>query len=645
MTRDLLEGGRLVRRTLADGSTVDVVEKMFGIRAYDVEKRAGEIVASDATEDRYGDVIEVEGWRLDNYRKNPVMLVDHDYSVASIVGTVAPRIEGGKLIAAFTLDPPESNRMASIVHNLLANRSLRAVSVGFVAHSFKRIYDDKDNWTGGYRFTDQELVEVSWVAVPANPSATFALEETTPQDDARSAHVRTAPGIAVSGKEKQMADAMETALQILEGQKRVTEKIDSVELSTSDLAKRLGVAEENLKEHKDFIAEIEERAAKARHGESVVDNLKAAIPERMRGMISAFARTGHKDPVREAAKEAWLKNHMKMQLPGIYGREFARLAEENDRLAQAMGEEKAYLNENTGAQGAYGVPTLLEADIYRVIEDNSLVRQTARKIMVANKVTTLVNVASNVTAYVVGELGTSITAGEPTFGSAPLTVKDWVAYGQATIDVLQDEAVGLLNFFAVNAGEVIGAKQDNEALEGTSTVTGLGAQTTTSTYTIGKIIRIDTTTATNSPTTPTVANLLKAVYGPAHKGVRRNAAWYVNPLTWASVIGQTSSAVPVLGGGAFWMNPNPAAPLAEGTLLGYPVYVTNQIVGVTEGAKMYFGAFGSQMVFGDRAGIDFAVSTEEKFQAGLIAMRVIQRTGIVVANAHGFSYIAKCPFS
>lgn len=200
---DLREGGRLVQRRLRDGSAVDVVEKMFDVRAYDAEKRTGEIVASDETVDRYGDVIEAGGWELDNYSRNPVMLVDHDYSVLSIVGVTEPRVDSRALIARFTLDPPETNRMAAIVHNLLANRSLRAVSVGFVPKAYKRIVDEEGNWSGGYRFTAQELVEISWVAVPANPSATFALEETNVQDDAQRAHVRKLLVVAASMRAKE----------------------------------------------------------------------------------------------------------------------------------------------------------------------------------------------------------------------------------------------------------------------------------------------------------------------------------------------------------------------------------------------------------------------------------------------------------
>lgn len=180
MIPDLRAAGRLVTRTAADGSSVEVVEREFALRSYDPETRTGEIIASDATVDRYGDIVEASGWRLENYRRNPVMLIDHSYSVNDIVGQAFPRIEGGALVARFVLDDPATNRQASIVASLIKNRSLRAVSVGFTAKAYEPILDDDGNWTGGFRFTDQELLEISWVAVPANPSAVMSINDPEP---------------------------------------------------------------------------------------------------------------------------------------------------------------------------------------------------------------------------------------------------------------------------------------------------------------------------------------------------------------------------------------------------------------------------------------------------------------------------------
>src|SRR6266550_1338583 len=42
------------------------------------ESQGMEFILSDATPDRYDDVIEPDGWVLDNFRKNPIALFNHD---------------------------------------------------------------------------------------------------------------------------------------------------------------------------------------------------------------------------------------------------------------------------------------------------------------------------------------------------------------------------------------------------------------------------------------------------------------------------------------------------------------------------------------------------------------------------------------
>lgn len=174
LLKELRAAGRLVERTLPDGSKVELMEKQAYIASFDPESRTVEVVASDETVDRWGDVIEVNGWELANYRRNPVVLADHRYTIYEIVGIGDPRLEKGQLRMRITLDPPEMNLSAAIVLNLLKAGSLRSVSVGFLPFARKKILDEEGNWTGGFRFTKQELLEVSWVAVPANPNALLA---------------------------------------------------------------------------------------------------------------------------------------------------------------------------------------------------------------------------------------------------------------------------------------------------------------------------------------------------------------------------------------------------------------------------------------------------------------------------------------
>lgn len=55
------------------------------------QKKSGSIgtfkvIASTSTRDRHGESILQNGWKTDNYLKNPVILADHNWSIEKIVG-------------------------------------------------------------------------------------------------------------------------------------------------------------------------------------------------------------------------------------------------------------------------------------------------------------------------------------------------------------------------------------------------------------------------------------------------------------------------------------------------------------------------------------------------------------------------------
>lgn len=174
---ELRRAGRLVTRVLPDGESCELVEKIGMVTAYDPETRTVEIVASDETVDRYGDIIVASGWDMTNYQKNPVILVDHSYRVSAIVGSATAKVAGKLLKATITIDGSEENVNAVMVAGLLERGLLHAVSVGFLPFAWEKITDEEGEWTYGYRYTEQELLEISWVAVPANPNAVLGLED------------------------------------------------------------------------------------------------------------------------------------------------------------------------------------------------------------------------------------------------------------------------------------------------------------------------------------------------------------------------------------------------------------------------------------------------------------------------------------
>jgi HK97 family phage prohead protease len=137
----------------------------------DPTERVLEFIASTAQVDRYGDIIEVEGWELDNWLKVPVILYGHDYGgfpIGQGISAIKDPLRGLVIQAKFAT--AAENPEADIAYRLALGGYIRAVSVGFMDLEREPILDNEGNRTG-WRFKRAELLEVSLVAVPANPGA------------------------------------------------------------------------------------------------------------------------------------------------------------------------------------------------------------------------------------------------------------------------------------------------------------------------------------------------------------------------------------------------------------------------------------------------------------------------------------------
>lgn len=132
-------------------------------KAY-IEKSGDEItaIASTATVDRQGEIVEVEGWDLKDFKANPIILWGHDHSQLPIGKATKTWIEGtgksAKLMVKIAFQ--EVTELGRAVKQLVADDVLKTLSVGFLP------IDGEDN-----RYTKQKLLEVSVVNVPANSDA------------------------------------------------------------------------------------------------------------------------------------------------------------------------------------------------------------------------------------------------------------------------------------------------------------------------------------------------------------------------------------------------------------------------------------------------------------------------------------------
>ena len=143
----------------------------FDIRqAGDPEDRTLEFIGSTGHVDRYGDVIEVEGWDLKNYQKNPVFLWAHDYRQPPVGKALKVEKTDKGLLFRIQFPTAEEYPFADTVYKLYLGGYLRATSVGFQDLEREPIAD-KEGKQIGWRFKKQELYELSAVPVPANPQA------------------------------------------------------------------------------------------------------------------------------------------------------------------------------------------------------------------------------------------------------------------------------------------------------------------------------------------------------------------------------------------------------------------------------------------------------------------------------------------
>jgi hypothetical protein len=90
-------------------------------------------VASDSTLDRYGEVIDAAGWKLDNYAKNPVFQNAHQYGdiIYTLGRALVTEVKAGKLFQSVEF-ATDVNPFARIAYGLYKGKFLNAVSVGFI---------------------------------------------------------------------------------------------------------------------------------------------------------------------------------------------------------------------------------------------------------------------------------------------------------------------------------------------------------------------------------------------------------------------------------------------------------------------------------------------------------------------------------
>jgi uncharacterized protein len=151
-----------------------------------------DFISSDDTLDRYGEIVSAAGWHLADYQRNPVFQNAHQYgdvifTLGKALITEVRTVAGRQVLFQRIEFATQANPMARIAHGLYSGGFLNTVSVGFIPLRWQdgdptvrtpREAPDKLSTLNSQpstnyrrRYLEQELLEVSAVAIPANPNA------------------------------------------------------------------------------------------------------------------------------------------------------------------------------------------------------------------------------------------------------------------------------------------------------------------------------------------------------------------------------------------------------------------------------------------------------------------------------------------
>jgi HK97 family phage prohead protease len=144
------------------------------------ESRVLRYVITNESQDRYGDVVRVAGAKIDNYMKNPVVMMAHRHDMPPIGKTVdltcnkqCKQIEASGL---FLDGRTDMTGVSETAFKLAQSGAMPGCSIGFMPIKANRPQTAEERvkigiGENGYEFLDWELLEWSVCSIPANPDA------------------------------------------------------------------------------------------------------------------------------------------------------------------------------------------------------------------------------------------------------------------------------------------------------------------------------------------------------------------------------------------------------------------------------------------------------------------------------------------
>lgn len=146
-----------------------ILRKALGAAAEAVDG-ARQVVVTCSTDaiDRVGDIVVQAGINVANFARLKTVLWNHDQD-RPIAKAIEVAIVEGQLRAIVEFPPEGISPKADEIYGLVKAGVINAVSIGFLPLTREPV--DGKNLKNGARVTESELLELSFVSVPANPNA------------------------------------------------------------------------------------------------------------------------------------------------------------------------------------------------------------------------------------------------------------------------------------------------------------------------------------------------------------------------------------------------------------------------------------------------------------------------------------------
>ena len=278
-------------------------------------------MASTTDKDRMGDIIEADAWKggLANYRKNPVILFNHDHNEPiGRAKSIKPVDNGLELEARIS-------KAAGKIVGLIKDGVLGAFSVGFMVKDA-----DYDSDSRTFFIKKAELLEVSVVSIPANQSATFSIKKSFDSVEEYEDYVKSFSVDLASG---QLADDSDddAASNTPEGLNTETKFQENI-MDESQIQEMM---KEMAKEFKTQIKleRAEEKAAEeqARKAEEEA----AAKRQEEEARISAVVKSGAEELVRDLTEKFSEKEANFEEILNTFKTELQEKSEEIEKMRQS----------------------------------------------------------------------------------------------------------------------------------------------------------------------------------------------------------------------------------------------------------------------------------------------------------------------